>query len=105
MAKGDIFGLVQFLNPSLTFGEMRKVLRPSIGLSPAFPVHERLSAKPTPDVPCAVKWERRRLPRPGSPTWRHLTETRHLPALVVSAAISAGMLRERAPWQCVGCPL
>ena len=93
-AKGDIFGLVQFLNPSLSFGEIRKILRPFIGLSPAFPVHEQLSAKPAPDVPCAVKWERRRLPRPGSPTWRYLTGTRHLPAIVVSAAISADMLRE-----------
>jgi hypothetical protein len=85
---------VQFLNPGLSFGEIRKVLRPFIGLSPDFPVHERLSAKPAPDVQCAVKWERRQLPRVGSPTWRYLTETRHLPALVVSAAISAGMLRE-----------
>jgi hypothetical protein len=93
-AKGDIFGLVQFLNPGLNFGEVRKVLRPFIGLSPTFPLHERTSAKPTPDVPFAVRWERRRLPRPGSPTWRYLTEARHLPAPVVSAAISAGMLRE-----------
>jgi Protein of unknown function (DUF3991)/Toprim-like len=93
-AKGDIFGLVQFLNPGLNFGEVRKILRPYIGVSPAFPIHEHLSAKPVPDVPFAVKWERRRLPRPGSPAWRYLTETRHLSALVVSAAISAGMLRE-----------
>ncbi len=27
-AKGDIFGLVRFLNPSLSFGEIRQVLRP-----------------------------------------------------------------------------
>ena len=93
-AKGDIFGLVQFLNPGLNFGEVRKVLRPFIGLSPTFPLHERTTARPKPDVPFAVKWERRRLPRPGSPTWRYLAETRHLPAPVVSAAISAGMLRE-----------
>src|SRR5258707_13242786 len=64
-AKGDIFGLVQFLNPGVNFGEVRKILRPFIGLSPSFPDHERLSAKPTPDVPCAVRWERRRLPRRG----------------------------------------
>jgi hypothetical protein len=93
-AKGDIFGLVQFLNPGLNFGEVRKVLRPFIGLSPAFPVHKRTSARSTPAVPLTAKWERRRLPRPGSPTWRYLTETRHLPGPIVSAAISAGVLRE-----------
>jgi len=34
------------------------------------------------------------VPRPGSPTWRYLTEERRLPAPVVSAAISGGVLRE-----------
>jgi hypothetical protein len=93
-AKGDIFGLVQFLNPGLNFGEVRKVLRPFIGLRPSFPAHERPASKNTRTVPFSVRWERRQLPRQGSPTWRYLTQTRHLPAPVVSAAISAGMLRE-----------
>src|ERR1700733_8606289 len=52
------------------------------------------SAKSAPDVPFTAKWEARRLPRPGSPTWRYLTEDRRLPAPIVSAAISAGVLRE-----------
>jgi hypothetical protein len=93
-AKGDVFGLVQFLNPGLNFGEVRKVLRPFVGLAPTFPLHARGSAKSAPDVPFTAKWERRRLPRPGSPTWRYLTEDRRLPAPIVSAAISAGVLRE-----------
>jgi hypothetical protein len=93
-AKGDIFDLVQFLEPGLNFGEVRKVLRPFIGLSPMFPLHERTTAEPRSGIPFAVRWERRRLPRAGSPTWRYLTEARRLPDPVVSAAISAGMLRE-----------
>jgi hypothetical protein len=93
-AKGDIFGLVQYLSPGLNFGEVRKVLRPFIGLSPSFPVHGRYPGKEAPKIPFSVRWERRRVPTRGSPTWRYLTVKRRLPPPVVSAAISAGMLRE-----------
>jgi hypothetical protein len=93
-AKGDIFGLVQYLNPGVTFGQVRKILRPFIGLSPSFPIHERAGSKERPRVPFAVKWDRRRTPTRGSPTWRYLTGVRRLPGWVVAAAISAGMLRE-----------
>jgi hypothetical protein len=93
-AKGDIFGLVQYLSPGLNFGEVRKVLRPFIGLSPSFPVHKRHPGKEAPKIPFSVRWERRRVPTPGSPTWRYLTVKRRLPPPVVSAAISARMLRE-----------
>jgi hypothetical protein len=76
-AKGDVFGLVQYLNPGLNFGEVRKVLRPFIGLSPSYPVHEGRSASEKPAVSFEVKWHRRRsararcgkgpMPVPGSP--------------------------------------
>ena len=36
-AKGDVFDLVQFLDPSLNFGQVRKALRPFVGLSPTYP--------------------------------------------------------------------
>jgi Protein of unknown function (DUF3991) len=93
-AKGDVFGLVQYLNPGLNFGEVRKVLRPFIGLSLSYPVQEKRSAKNRPDVPFGVKWDRRRMPARGSPTWRYLTETRQLSSPVVLTAIRAGVLRE-----------
>jgi hypothetical protein len=93
-AKGDIFRLVQYLNPGLNFGEVRKVLRPFIGLSPSYPIHEKRSAKNRPDVPFGVKWDRRPVPARGFPTRRYLTETRQLPAPVVVVAIRAGALRE-----------
>jgi hypothetical protein len=36
--KGDIFDLVQFLDPSLNFGQVRKRLRPLVGLvAPTYP--------------------------------------------------------------------
>jgi hypothetical protein len=94
-AKGDVFRLVQFLEPSLNFGEVRKVLRPFIGLSPAYPFHERSLARERPLIPVGVKWEhRRRVPVEGSSVWRYLAEVRGLPPPVILAAISAGVLRE-----------
>jgi hypothetical protein len=97
-AKGDIFGLVQLLNPSLSFREIRKILRPFIGLSPTLPVHERPSAKPAPDVPCAV------------------TASAGIADLALSdrdtpSARARRVRRDRrrhatgrAPWQCLVCP-
>lgn len=94
-AKGDVFGLVQHLDPGLNFGGVRKVLRPFIGLSPSYPAHERRAeAKQQPVVPFALRWERRLVPIKGSPAWRYLTQARGLPPSVVSAAIDAGALRE-----------
>src|SRR5579862_7451015 len=36
-AKGDVFDLVQHLDPSLNFGQVRKELRRLVGVAPAFP--------------------------------------------------------------------
>ena len=93
-AKGDVFKLVQFLDPSLNLGQVRKVLRPFVGLSPGFPSRPRRTAKDRPVVPFRELWRRRPEPRPGSPCWRYLTEERALPAHVVQAAVVAGALRE-----------
>lgn len=40
-AKGDVFKLVQRLEPGLTYGHVRKRLRQFAGLSPSFPPAER----------------------------------------------------------------
>ena len=40
-AKGDVFSLVQHLEPALNFGEVRKALRPLAGVRPDFPPAER----------------------------------------------------------------
>ena len=40
-AKGDIFGLVQRLEPALTFGHVRKRLREFAGLAPTYPFADR----------------------------------------------------------------
>jgi len=40
-AKGDVFGLVQRLEPGMSFGHVRKRLREFTGLSPLFPPVDR----------------------------------------------------------------
>ena len=93
-AKGDVFKLVQFLDPGLNLGQVRKVLRPFVGLSPEFPSSPTRTTRDAPPVPFQELWRRRPEPRPGSPCWRYLTEERALPAHVVRAAVAAGVLRE-----------
>jgi hypothetical protein len=43
-ATGDVFGLVQRLEPGLTFGHARKRLQEFAGLSPSFPPADRAGA-------------------------------------------------------------
>ena len=38
-AKGDVFSLVQHLEPGLNLGQVRRVLRPLAGLCQSFPEH------------------------------------------------------------------
>ncbi len=39
--KGDVFSLTQYLDPSLNFGQVRKLLHGMIGLAPSYPAVER----------------------------------------------------------------
>ena len=93
-AKGSVFSLVQYLEPGLNLGQVRKVLRPLAGLSPSFPEQLRPTADAKPAIPFDVRWARRRNPSRGSPTWRYLTGERRLPEPVLLAAVRAGVLRE-----------
>ncbi len=92
VAKGDVFKLVQYLNPGMTLGRVRQMLRPIVGISPtsaAMPAPER-----APPVPCTVRWQGRPKVLPGSPVWTYLTEVRALPAGVVVEAGRQDVLRE-----------
>ena len=94
-AKGDVFGLTQHLDPSLNFGQVRKLLRGIVGLRPSYPALERGPEKPDqPAVPVAQLWtQRRRLSR-GSATWGYLTGERALPPAVLAAADLFDVVRE-----------
>ena len=93
-AKGDIFKLVQHLQPGLNFGQARKVLRDFVGIAPSYPPHKKAHDRSKPAVPVDVRWDRRPVMWSGSPSWTYLTETRHLPRSVLKAAISHQQLRE-----------
>ena len=89
-AKGDVFDLVQHLDPSLNFGQVRQVLRRFVGVAPTFPDTLRRKATPRPNRPLAERWAGRTRLRPGSPAWRYLAETRGLPDGVLAHRRLAG---------------
>lgn len=93
-AKGDIFNLVQHLNPGVNFRQARKLLRDFVGIVPAYTSHVKARDKPKPNVPVSLRWARHRVVWDGSPAWRYLTATRRLPNSVVKAAIVHQQLRE-----------
>jgi hypothetical protein len=69
-AKGDVFRLVQRLEPGLSFGHVRKRLREFAGLSPSFPSADRAGRRQDPDRSVTDRWAERRqfgrTPRPGA---------------------------------------
>ncbi|QDJ12257.1 Hypothetical protein HVPorG_03886 (plasmid) [Roseomonas mucosa] len=93
-ARGDVFNLVQHLQPGLNFGQVRKLLRDFIGIAPSYPAHERTREHEAPTVSVTERWAKRRPVWRGSPTWRYLTDTRRLPGIVVTASIRHEVLRE-----------
>jgi hypothetical protein len=93
-AKGDVFSLVQHLEPSLNFGQVRKRLHSVAGIAPAYPVlHKPPSSTASTKSP-AERWAARRRLRRGSPTWRYLAEARCLPDAVLQVAAGTDVARE-----------
>ena len=93
--KGDVFDLVQHLQPGLHFGQVRRVLLRFVGIAPAYPavLHEKAKA---PRLPVAEQWTRCRQLAHGSAAWGYLTGQRHLPGFVLAAAERADAVREGA---------
>jgi hypothetical protein len=93
-AKGDVFRLVQRLEPGLNFGHVRKRLRAFAGLAPSFPSVDRAGRRQDPDRSVADRWAERKAVWSNSPTWRYLRRKRGLSAAIIEAAAAAGVLRE-----------
>jgi hypothetical protein len=93
-AKGDVFALVQRLEPAANFGHVRKHLRELAGLTPSFPIGERAGGRKVSDRPVVERWADRKAVWPGSPAWRYLARKRFLPSAIIEAASAAGVLRE-----------
>ena len=92
--KGDIFTLVRDLDPGLTFGGARRVLRGFAGIAPVFPETLRAQRTSASDIPVGERWERRRPLSRGSPVWRYLAGQRALPERILVAADAADAVRE-----------
>jgi hypothetical protein len=93
-AKGDVFRLVQRLQPGLNFGHVRKRLRAFAGLSPCFPSTDRAGGRKEPGSAVAARWAERRAVWSNSPAWRYLRRQRGLPSEIIEGASAAGVLRE-----------
>src|SRR5271154_3756006 len=93
-AKGDVFRLVQRLEPGLSFGHVRKRLRAFAGLSPCFPSADRAGGRKEPDRAVAARWAERKAVWSNSPAWRYLKRQRGLSPAIIEAASVAGVLRE-----------
>jgi len=93
-AKGDVFGLVQRLEPGINFGHVRKRLRDFSGLSPSFPIAERAGRRKASDRSVAERWEERKPAWSSSPTARYLARKRFLPSRIIEMACVTGILRQ-----------
>jgi len=92
--KGDVFALMQFLEPRIRFGRVRQALRDLSGITPSFPVAPAPKRDKAPELPLAQRWSGRRPLSRASRTWCYLTEQRALEASVLIAASRADALRE-----------
>jgi len=93
-AKGDVFSLVQHLEPGLNFAQARDVLRGFVGIAPTFPEALRVRRARLPRMPVAQRWTRRHPLSGGSPAWLYLTTQRRLPDHILAVAGTADAIRE-----------
>ena len=93
-AKGDIFDLVQYLDRSLNFGQVRQVLRRFVGVAPTYPPAIRTKQGRGSNRPPQERWAKRPRLRPDSPTWAYLAGARCLPADILTAATAQDVARE-----------
>ena len=93
-AKGDVFGLVQHLEPQRNFGEVRSRLRALVGIAPSYVEHLKRRARRQADLPVTDRWAAAAPLTAGSAVWRYLTATRCLPARILHLAIRHDLIRE-----------
>ena len=93
-AKGDVFSLVQHLDPGLGFSAARRLLCGFAGLTPTFPAALRIRRSRVSLDPVAQRWERHQPLSRGSRNRLYLTGERRLPDRILLAAHAADAVRE-----------
>ena len=92
-AKGDVFNLVQHLDPSLNFGDVRRLLRGFVGIAPTYPAVTRARAPAKADKAPAQRWAERERLTEGDAAWRYLSGARALQASVLADAARQDAVR------------
>ena len=92
-AKGDVFALVEYLD-RIPFAAALSAVADLVGFTPSVSVWIRPRKDRAPDQTVEERWNARRKPRPGSATWRYLTNTRGIREAVLRHANAADLLRE-----------
>lgn len=92
-AKGDIFGLMTTLE-GCDFLDGCAHIAALSGLQPSNAVWSREGPEASSQASVIDTWAGRRMPWPGSATWRYLRWQRSLPEFVIRAAIRQDLLRE-----------
>jgi hypothetical protein len=95
-AKGDVFALVQHLDPSPNFGHVRQVLRRFVGIGPRYTPAERRRGGEGDIRSVAKRWAARPRLRPRCQAWTYLTEERRLPRAVLELAAQQDAVRDGA---------
>jgi Protein of unknown function (DUF3991)/Toprim-like len=91
-AKGDVFGLSKHLNGT-HFVEALDHVSDLVGFVPYQPVWKKPFRDKT--VSClTTRWNARSRIKPGSATWRYLTEARGIPEAILRLAIAQDCIRE-----------
>lgn len=92
-AKGDVFGLVEHLD-RVPFATALSVVADLVVFIPSTPVWNAPVKNRAADQTVDERWAARRKLRPGSATWRYLTETRCIPEAVLRQTIAEDAVRE-----------
>lgn len=93
-ARGDVFSLVQRLDPRLNFGQVRKALQSLVGITPTFLAATKPRQGTAEVQPPAVRWHAQRRLRRGSQSWRYLREERKIPTGVLATAACLDAVRQ-----------
>ncbi|MBV8915248.1 MAG: hypothetical protein JOZ05_19695, partial [Acetobacteraceae bacterium] len=91
-AKGDVFTLVRYLQPALSFIETCQVLQGFIGVDPTYPAILR-ARRSRPHSSPAQRWAKRPVISRGDQAWSYLTGHRALPDSILARAASQDAIR------------
>jgi hypothetical protein len=92
-AKGDVFSLIQHVE-GFSFVDALNRVASLVGVNLQEPQWRRSVRDAAPSASIWERWDGRRKPWRGSPTWRYLSTDRNVPNEIIRAAVETNVLRE-----------